>query len=231
MSLSLRKGLAAARYAATLRFDAFFDAGARKSAARDRLLQMLPRHAVGAELGVFKGEFSARLVQVTRPSLLYLVDPYWTAYGKYYPDWGAYTDYGRLRCRDAFEQASRAVEAANEHGTEVHFHIGDDVEWLSGLPDASLDWVYIDSSHEYEHTRAELLAAKPKMKAHALICGDDWREREGGTGVPSAVQWFLAAYPYKLKFLEADQWVIGPRSQEAAFSLMRRPTPEPRADQ
>lgn len=60
MLLNMNKFRRAARYALSLRFDAFFDPAARREAARDHLLHMLPRRSVGAELGVFKGEFSAR---------------------------------------------------------------------------------------------------------------------------------------------------------------------------
>lgn len=31
-------------------------------------------------------------------------------------------------------------------------HIGFDLEVMKGLADGSFDWVYLDSSHQYEHT-------------------------------------------------------------------------------
>jgi len=59
------------------------------------MLRHLPRHARGAELGVFRGEFTRHLIEVTRPRELHLVDGWWPLFGETFPDWGAYTDFGR----------------------------------------------------------------------------------------------------------------------------------------
>ncbi len=37
---------------------------------------MLPKGGVGAELGVWKGEFSVRLLKGAKPRQLYLIDPW-----------------------------------------------------------------------------------------------------------------------------------------------------------
>src|ERR1039457_4663502 len=53
---------------------------ARRAAARRadqyRLLARLPRHGVGAEVGVWKGDFSAAILKLNRPKTLYLIDPW-----------------------------------------------------------------------------------------------------------------------------------------------------------
>lgn len=210
MAVHIQKIFKAARYAASLQFQALVDWQKRREISRERLLRMLPRHSVGAELGVFKGEFSGRILEIVEPSELHLVDPWWTAYGEYYPDWGIYTDNGRLRCRDAYKAAQQSVASANRFGTNVTFHVQDDLAWLASQPDISLDWIYIDSSHEYEHTRAELDIARTKVKPGGLVCGDDWTEEEGHVhaGVAKAGREFLAVQPYKLQFLDGGQWMM-----------------------
>ncbi len=40
--------------------------------------------------------------------------------------------------------------------------------------DQSLDFVFIDASHEYEHVRADLLAWKPKVKPGGILAGHDY---------------------------------------------------------
>src|SRR4051794_26759411 len=44
--------------------------------ARQHVISMLPKGGVGAEIGVWKGEFSARLLTGTQPKTLYLIDPW-----------------------------------------------------------------------------------------------------------------------------------------------------------
>ncbi len=44
--------------------------------SRRELIAMLPKQAVGAEIGVWKGEFSAEILKVAAPKTLYLIDPW-----------------------------------------------------------------------------------------------------------------------------------------------------------
>lgn len=44
--------------------------------ARTHVLKGLPRGAVGAEIGVWRGDFSARILETGQPRLLHLVDPW-----------------------------------------------------------------------------------------------------------------------------------------------------------
>ena len=41
---------------------------------RTDLLKILPKNSIGAELGVWKGEYSEELLQIVQPSILHLVD-------------------------------------------------------------------------------------------------------------------------------------------------------------
>ncbi len=47
--------------------------------ARHALLGMLPKKGVGAETGVFRGEFSAMLIATAQPTTLHLIDPWMQA--------------------------------------------------------------------------------------------------------------------------------------------------------
>jgi hypothetical protein len=61
---------------------------------RWRYLEMLPNRGIGAEIGVFRGEFTRHILRVAQPRELHLIDGWWELYGERYPDWGAYTDHG-----------------------------------------------------------------------------------------------------------------------------------------
>ena len=43
---------------------------------RDEILTLIPKGGVGAELGVWQGDFSARILQIAEPSRLHLIDPF-----------------------------------------------------------------------------------------------------------------------------------------------------------
>jgi hypothetical protein len=42
---------------------------------RKRLLKMMPKRSICAEIGVWKGDFSQRILDITNPSELHLIDP------------------------------------------------------------------------------------------------------------------------------------------------------------
>jgi hypothetical protein len=66
-----------------------------------------------------------------------------------------------------------------------------------------VDWVYLDSSHEYEHTVEELEILRHKT---GLISGHDWHEDTSHEhhGVCKAVVEFCDRYGWRLK--AADPW-------------------------
>ena len=43
------------------------------SLERQDFLQNLPKHSIGAEIGVFKGEFSRHILEIVQPLKLYLM--------------------------------------------------------------------------------------------------------------------------------------------------------------
>ena len=91
-------------------------------------------------------------------------------------------------------------------------HIGDDLEILPRFPEASFDWLYIDSSHAYEHTGKELRLAERLVKPGGVICGDDWSDDPGHPhhGVRRAVEEFAAASDFRLVYADARdrQWAL-----------------------
>jgi hypothetical protein len=43
---------------------------------RDYLLKAMPKNSIAAEIGVYKGEFSVRILKIVKPQKLYLIDPW-----------------------------------------------------------------------------------------------------------------------------------------------------------
>jgi hypothetical protein len=154
---------------------------------------------------VFKGEFTRHILDRTRPRELHLIDVWWKLYGETYPDWGAYTDFGRLATREAFEMAQAAVRGHDRRRVAV-FHVENDLECLSRFPNGHFDWVYLDSSHDYDQTLKELELLDRKLGPRGLIAGDDWREdpTHAHHGVCRAATEFCTRTSWRL--VERDQF-------------------------
>ena len=130
---------------------------------RSELLHEFPKGSTGAEIGVFCGDYCREILATVEPAALHLVDLF----------------EGRVTSGDKDGRHMRTVDMAvirpelEALGEQVHTHAADSVEWLQAQPFASLDWVYIDTTHEYAHTLAELRAARLAVKPGGLICGHD----------------------------------------------------------
>lgn len=170
---------------------------------------IIPLCAVGAELGVFKGEFSEEILRYNKPEKLYLIDGWWTLYGEAYPDWGEYTENGKLRTRTAYQHVCRMAQ--NYPDTDTKIIVGDDRDVLQSFDDHYFDWVYIDTSHKYHHTMEELEILERKVKRDGLICGHDWVEDPENIhyGVYLAISEFCKRHNFELIYKDQySQWVI-----------------------
>ena len=138
------------------------------------------------ELGVFKGRFSEVLLKKTKPKLLYLIDP-WYQYEAQW-EWAS----GDKSTINALRNILRKFKKDIESGL-VKLYVDSDIDILKRFQSNSLDWAYIDSSHEYEHTSIELGLLCQKIKKGGVITGDDWHPdpHHKHHGVYKAVQEFI----------------------------------------
>jgi len=185
----------------------------RATPRRWHFLLDFPEGSVCAEIGVFRGEYTRHILEITKPRELHLIDGWWHLYGEYFPDWGPYTEYGRLSTRQAYEDVQHAVRIAA--GTsDVITHVGDDCDILETFADGYFDWVYLDSSHRYEETLQELEVLSRKVRSDGIIAGDDWLDDptdiNGGAGV--AIDEFCLANKWKVDRRDNfKQWRISRR--------------------
>lgn len=180
---------------------------------RQGALSLAPRQGTGVELGVFTGRFSEILYKATSPKKLYLVDGWRRIYGNEFPNWGAYTDYGRL----GTEAALLLVHARAKHmGGDVEIVEETSTTWLKRQPRHSLDWAYLDTSHSYENTLHELVLLDEALKPHGVILGDDCRTdpTHRHHGVFRAVRDFCRNGRFEIVHMDTHaQWAIR-RSRE-----------------
>lgn len=149
--------------------------GCQLLADRTVLLSRLPVGGVVAEVGVAEGRFSRQILEYARPQTLHLIDM-WAAARPGYDD----AEYVKLR----------QLFGAPEFTGRVIMHRGISWEEIAKLPEASLDWIYVDAGHTYEDVRRDLAAAMRAIKPDGFIAGHDyvrWSSPNGRFGVVEAV--------------------------------------------
>jgi hypothetical protein len=147
---------------------------------RDRrhfLLRLLPRGSAGAEIGVWKGDFSALVLARVRPRLLHLIDPWAFLDEEPYrvARYGGGLAKGQRDMDEIYEQVRRRFAKPLATGV-VRLHRSPSAEAAGSIEDGSLDWVYIDGNHLYEFVRRDLELFSAKVKSGGLIAGDDYGE-------------------------------------------------------
>jgi hypothetical protein len=163
--------------------------GVKRRLNRYRLVSQLPKRAVGAEVGTWKGDFSALLLRLSRPKTLYLIDPW--AY-RDDPGYEGAMYGGRIAgqsgmdaiydsVRERFQRQEGRVIVLRETSTDAAEQLAPD----------SLDWVYIDGDHNYESVKADLAAYHRLVRPGGVIAGDDYAMNGWwASGVVNAVDEF-----------------------------------------
>lgn len=156
---------------------------------REQLVARLPKNGIGAEVGVWKGMFSRRLLQGTAPAELHLVDPW--AFSAEFPQ----RRYGGAAVSDqkGMDTIYRDVAAAFQKNPRVKIHRLRSADAAPQFPDAYFDWVYIDGDHSYQAVLQDLRLWYPKIRIGGLLAGDDytWRDEAGQLSVARAVREFV----------------------------------------
>lgn len=120
----------------------------------------------GAELGVFAGEFS-RVLWMTRPQKLYLVDLFFGVQGSGDRDGNnmAYIDMNEalFHLKQVYAEDERVVVLQQSSQ-----------DFLMSCPNDSLDFVYIDADHSYDSVKADITIAFEKVKNGGYIMGHDY---------------------------------------------------------
>jgi len=162
---------------------------------------LLGKDAVGAEIGVYKGGFGEFLLPHCRR--LYLVDPW----HRLKPFWG--------EAKPENSTARALINILGVYLTDIdagRVQVVPDfsVSFLNGLRESELDWIYLDASHTYKDTAAELHAAVRVVRSGGHIMGDDYDSDPSSRqhGVFLAVNEMIGANGFKLVVNSSRQWAF-----------------------
>ncbi|MBD2578405.1 class I SAM-dependent methyltransferase [Oscillatoria sp. FACHB-1406] len=153
---------------------------------RYKMLEQMPKNGVCAEIGIMHCTFSEKILEVTQPKKLYLVD----------------------LDPDAIALAREKFAAEIESG-QVEVYLGNSPEIIRSWEDNSLDWIYIDGDHSYGGAKRDLEASREKMKPEGLIALNDYiyfsTSDFGKYGVVEAVNEFCVQHGYELVYMALQE--------------------------
>jgi len=157
------------------------------------LLNHLPKRSVCAEIGVWRGDFSRRILAETKPRELHLIDP-WLFQGEYPDRW-----YGGSIAKSQADMDRIYLDVKQRLGSKAVIHRGTSEEALGKFADDTFDWIYIDGDHGYDAVLLDLELCKRKIKDGGYIAGDDliWG-KDQDYPVQRAVETFIGKYGLKV---------------------------------
>jgi Methyltransferase domain len=180
-------------------------------ADRTRLIQQVPKNAVWAEIGVYKGDFSQQVLDACEPAEYYLIDNWKFEIADHNALAGETENFSNFAGKihwDHFgddpngiqEQNFQYVTSRFAERPNVKIIRDDSANGIQALADASIDVMYIDANHQYEYVLRDMIHAQKKIKPGGIILMNDFYEGPGGAeqnlGVMGAVNTFVKRYDF-----------------------------------
>jgi hypothetical protein len=175
--------------------------------AKEILDRLPPGPVRGAEIGVFCGEMSAKLLAGRKDLTLVMVDS-WAGDGRdYYDRVDFHSRLTQEQQDDSFRRAKNAVQLFGERAIIIQNKSSVASMFTA---DSSLDFVFIDADHSYEGCKADIDAWLPKLKLGGLLCGHDYGHEDAypDFGVTRAVDEFVALSGLALELGENYTWFV-----------------------
>ena len=140
---------------------------------RSGILEHFPHNSVGAEIGVWKGEWASFINDAINPKKYYLLDPW-----KFLPP----VTRGDLDkwYRGAIAKSQKDMDDIYKDVCSM-FKDSENIEVIRTrgeyaeqyINQGELDWIYIDGDHSYEAVTKDLETSFRLVKSDGLITGDD----------------------------------------------------------
>ena len=158
---------------------------------RAYILEQLDKNSNLVEVGVWKGDFSKQIWNISSPNLLVLVDS-WTFDEKVRGCAPQVSGEEPLN-QNFFDQAKKDTYNKFEKIQNVHILDFNSLEASSRYEDNFFDYIYIDAEHTYQAVTKDLEVWYPKLKKNGTLFGDDyyWREEDDTLSLHRAYQEFI----------------------------------------
>jgi hypothetical protein len=161
------------------------------------------------EVGVWRGYFSAALMEHWDGRKLHLVDP-----------WKKLDDYDDIRNRD-FDPNDYEIAKATfaQYGDRVVMHQMLSVSAAKTLPN-NLDFVYIDANHAYDHVTQDLHLWWQKVRNGGVLAGHDFFSMKHPS-VTQAVMEFAVYRKHMIEIIPGDFNEHGMQINEPSWMIRK----------
>ncbi len=178
----------------------------------DETWKRIPQGSVGVELGVWKGDSSAKFLK--RAGHLHLVDPWSVTPYEHSDEFGDYAGYlkrytkivGSSNPNDFQNFYDDIYSSVKSRFTNqpVTIHRCTTDEFFDSFTD-KVDWVYVDALHSFDGCLNDLKRSIEIIKPGGFIFGDDYGNKPG---VVKAVDTFIAETGLTLNNFYTNQYEI-----------------------
>lgn len=161
-----------------------------RPANRKKMLSLLPKGGVVAEVGVLQGAYSRHLRSLLEPSRLFLIDA-WLPVGKWYGN--------------KYDQAARFRAVVRHFLSDPSVYVlrADSTTAALCFPNDFFDVVYVDADHYRPKVDCDLEAYWPRIKPGGWLMGHDYHPRR--FGVKAAVHAFIRKHDVALDLLTTQE--------------------------
>lgn len=159
----------------------------------------------GAEIGVYRGQFAATIMERWKGKQLFLVDCWRQQAAGVYHD---LHNYGDGQWKEILADAAKRLE---KYKDRVAFRQGLSVEIVQLFSHECLDFVYIDANHRYTAVLEDLHWWSRRVRKGGIIAGHDYLNRitPGVTiEVKRAVDEFFKDCPIYVTKEEFPTWMV-----------------------
>lgn len=134
------------------------------------LLNSLDLTHEAVEVGVYRGAFSATILERWEGDILYSIDPW-----KHQE--GVLLDRSNVQDDEHHEAYRECVELLRKFGPRSHIIRDFSVSASTDFFDKTLDFVYLDARHDYRSVTNDLNAWWPKVKVGGILAGHDYFDK------------------------------------------------------
>jgi len=178
---------------------------------RNRLIEQFPKNGRWAEIGVYRGDFSQRILETCAPSELHLIDNWKFEIKEHNPFTDKAANFAGFSTKIHWQHFGDDPNASQEQNYQhvrsrfanagvVKIIRANSFEGIMALPDTHFDVMYIDANHQYEYVLRDMMEARKKLKPGGIMQMNDFYEGPGGAeqnlGVMGAVNTFVKRYDF-----------------------------------
>ena len=144
---------------------------------------------IGAEIGVWQGEYSA-ILSKSAPSLhLLCIDP-----------WKSFRRHKQRHMDVYYDRACRRL-----NGRNIEIIKKPSMEVVRDIPNNSLDFVYIDEMHEFDPEMLDLICWSDKVRPGGIVSGHDYSPPTWYNGVKLAVDTYTQAHGIESWYITSEE--------------------------